>query len=175
MKISFKSTPIQIGNMAIIRIPKDVSEQFSSRGLVLAQVKHKDKIIVLPLEPDGYGGHWLDGSDLIFNNMGKDSGLTYDLPLEFEIDTDVEWPRPELPEDFRLILEEHGLLETWTGLTVKAQWEWLRWVRSTANSDTRMKRLNTACDKLMKGMKRPCCYDQTRCSVPEVSKNGRLL
>ena len=68
-----------------------------------------------------------------------------------------------------------GNIDQWNSLTTKARWEWLRWIRSTKNLDTRQKRINVACDKLQKGDKRPCCFDASRCTIPEVSKSGVLF
>ena len=72
-------------------------------------------------------------------------------------------------------IKRSDLLITWETITVKAKWEWIRWVRSTQQAKTRATRISAACDKLVKGMKRPCCFVQTRCSIPELSKNGKLI
>lgn len=171
MKATFFAKSVMIGAYSIVYVPKDLSLSFSSRGLVFGRIATSYDSIILPLEPDGLGGHWFDASILLstelrnINNEG----------LEIEMDTDVEWPSPEIPEDLLRELQSNNLLAVWDSLTVKAKWEWLRWVRSTPQVQTRIKRVRTACDKLGKGMRRPCCYDQTKCSVPELSKNGKLI
>lgn len=171
MKTTFSVIPVKKLNYTIVHIPEEISRVFQTRGLLLASVTLFDHSKVLPLEPDGYGSHWFDCTELIFEQERENT----ERPMVFEIDTEVDWYPPELPEDFRLALEINDLTAKWDSVTVKAKWEWIRWIRSTANADTRAGRIDAACDKLAKGMKRPCCYDQTRCSIPEVSKTGKLV
>lgn len=171
MKEIFFSTPIMTKEYPIIWVPKEVSQHFSSRGLVIGKVTILSNSILLPLEPDGFGSHWFDCSKL----LAIDPNKTITQTLEIEIDTDVPWFEPDVPEDFWEALESRDLLTTWESITVKAKWEWIRWVRSTRQGKVREKRINAACDKLLKGMKRPCCFDQTRCTVPELAKNGKLI
>ena len=171
MKEIFFTTPIMTSEYPIICIPKEVSQHFTSRGLVIGKVTTSSNSIVLPFEPDGYGSHWFDCSKLLLNNTNK----TDVKPIEVEIDTAVPWFAPEVPEDFLDEIKRSDLLITWETITVKAKWEWIRWVRSTQQAKTRATRISAACDKLAKGMKRPCCFDQTRCSIPELSTNGKLI
>ncbi|WP_459848911.1 YdeI/OmpD-associated family protein [Fusibacter bizertensis] len=65
-------------------------------------------------------------------------------------------------------------MDQWDGLTVKARWEWVRWIQFTKNPDTRSRRIEVTFSKLKAGKKRPCCFDLTRCTVTEVSNNGIL-
>ena len=56
-----------------------------------------------------------------------------------------------------------------------ARWEWVRWVGATKNPDTRAKRVDVSISKLRAGSRRPCCFDLSSCTDPELSKNGKLL
>ena len=60
-------------------------------------------------------------------------------------------------------------------INAKSRWEWLRWIRSTLNPETRSKRIKVAASKLENGAKTPCCFDTARCTVPDVSKSGVLI
>lgn len=171
MKTTFLNTPIVIGNHLIVRIPVEISQLLTSRGFVIAKVTTQNNSMALPLEPDGHGSHWFECSLL----LSTDELNIPNEAIEFELDTDVVWFPPEVPADFLKALEKNELIDTWETITVKAKWEWIRWVRSTLQTKTREGRINAACDKLAKGMKRPCCFDQSRCTVPELSKNGRLI
>lgn len=46
-------------------------------------------------------------------------------------------------------------MDQWNLITTKARWDWLRWIRATANSETRKKRIDVACSKLQKGDTNP--------------------
>jgi hypothetical protein len=54
-----------------------------------------------------------------------------------------------------------------------AHHEWIRWIRSTHNPETRAKRIVVSMSKLNKGMKRPCCFNTAICTIPEVSQNSK--
>jgi len=95
--------------------------------------------------------------------------------VSIQIEPVNDWIDPVIPEDIMDAVIKAGLLNHWNSLTVKARWEWLRWIRSTKNPATRSKRIEVACSKMQKGDKRPCCFDGTRCTITEVSKSGVLL
>jgi hypothetical protein len=60
-------------------------------------------------------------------------------------------------------------------ITPMAKWEWPRWINATNVQATREKRIEVSIDKLRKGMRRPCCFNRSACTQPEVSKNAMLL
>lgn len=63
----------------------------------------------------------------------------------------------------------------WVKITPMARWDWLRWIRSTNNPETRSRRIEVALSKLRGGERRPCCFNRYQCTEPEVSKNGMLV
>lgn len=65
--------------------------------------------------------------------------------------------------------------DLWKRVTPIARWDWIRWIQSTKNPQTRKKRIDVEFSKLSKGMKRPCCFNRSMCCDPYVSKNGVLL
>jgi hypothetical protein len=56
-----------------------------------------------------------------------------------------------------------------------ARWEWVRWVNATKNPDTRGRRVEVSISKMKSGKRRPCCFNLSACTDPDLSKNGRLL
>jgi hypothetical protein len=56
-----------------------------------------------------------------------------------------------------------------------ARWEWVRWVNATKNPDTRSRRVDVSISKMKSGKRRPCCFNLSACTDPDLSKNGRLL
>ncbi len=171
MSIFFEAALSEIKSKLIVKIPLSSSEQLPSRGMVMIQGTMNDVSFQAPLEPDGKGSHWFEVSDVLL----KEAGLVIGQTASFCIDPINEWIEPEIPEDIMDGILKEGLINSWNSLTTKARWEWLRWIRSTNNPATRQKRIEVACSKLHKGDRRPCCFDATRCTVPEVSKTGILI
>ena len=171
MSIFFEAALLSIESRNIIKIPLSSSEELPSRGMVMIQGTVNDISFKAPLEPDGKGSHWFELSDALFVEAGIIVGQT----ASFRIEPINEWIEPEIPEDIMGAILKEGLIDPWNSLTTKARWEWLRWIRSTKNPATRLKRIEVACSKLHKGDKRPCCFDATRCTIPEVSKSGVLI
>ncbi len=165
---AFEARAEEAGDLLILRLPEQVSRSLPSRGMVMGEGKINSLPFVLPLEPDGRGGHWIELKGEHAENVRAGSLVTVSLRLA------AVWPEPPLPEDLGEALAQETLLDAWAACTVRARWEWIRWVRSTASAATRAKRVSAACDKLRKGERRPCCFDTSRCTVPQVSASGVL-
>jgi hypothetical protein len=157
MGISFEAALTKINSKNIIKLPLSSSEKLPSRGMIMIQGTMKDTPFKAPLEPDGKGSHWFEVS-----------------AVPFTVELLKNWTEPEIPADIMNAVLNYGLLSQWNSLTTKARWEWLRWIRSTRNPETRDNRIDVACSKLQKGARRPCCFDTTRCTITEVSKSGVL-
>ena len=171
MSIFFEAILTKVESLKVIKIPLSLSLELPSRGMVMIQGTMNDVSFQVPLEPDGKGSHWFEVSDPLSEDVGVIVGQTVSLSIE-PLD---EWKEPEIPDDLMDAIIKAGLINQWNAITTKAKWDWLRWIRSTTNSATRKKRINVACSKLQKGDKTPCCFDRTRCTIPDVSKSGVLL
>ncbi len=171
MTIIFDEKLSKVSNLLIVRIPLSASKELSSRGMVMVKGTMNDITFRAPLEPDGKGSHWLDVSSFINQEMGVDVGST----VSFNIEQTNEWIEPDIPEDIMVSIIKNDVLDQWNSITTRSRWEWIRWIRSTKNSDTRNKRIHVACSKLFQGDKNPCCFDTSRCTVPDISKSGVLF
>lgn len=171
MTKAVESKLLKIGPLKIIKVPTSISEQFSSRGIVMVKGTINDVEFETVLEPDGKGGHWIEINPLLSEKIRVDINETVSLNVE-QAD---EWIEPEVPEDIIHAITKTDVLDQWHSITTKSRWEWIRWIRSTKNANTRNKRIDVACSKLQKGDKNPCCFDASRCTVTEVSKTGVLL
>ncbi|MFA9464693.1 MAG: YdeI/OmpD-associated family protein [Velocimicrobium sp.] len=170
MSILFKTTLSKVESTNIIKIPLDSSEKLPSRGMVMIKGTINNISFKAPVEPDGKGSHWFEVTDFLIKEADLLVGQTVSLDIE-PID---EWMEPEIPNDIWGSIIKTGSTFQWNALTTKARWEWIRWIRSTKKPTTRQKRIDVACSKLQKGDKRPCCFDASRCTIPEVSKSGVL-
>lgn len=163
---------VEISKTTLVLIPIELSRELPSRAQVFVRGKLNEVEFDAVLEPDGKGGHWFSPKLELLKQAGAKLGDEVTL----EITASNDWPEPELPADFAKMLNEDRVAKaTYDKATPMAHWEWLRWVNSTMNSDTRAKRIEVSRSKLTKGMRRPCCFNRNMCTVPHVSKNGVLL
>ena len=170
--IKFKSKLTTINNWSIIKIPKDQSVKLPSRGQVMVKGILNNYAFQTALEPDGRGSHWLHVDKSMQKSAKIQSGDTVTLAIE----ATKEWTEPTIPADISTVLKSNEQLQKlWDRVTPMARWEWIRWITSTAQLDTRKRRIETARSKLLAGERRPCCFNRSMCYVPDVSKNGMLL
>ena len=62
----------------------------------------------------------------------------------------------------------------WQDITPMARWEWVRWVQATSNPQTRQRRVEVSISKLDSGKRRPCCFDLSSCTDPNLAESGKL-
>ncbi|AQP44660.1 YdeI/OmpD-associated family protein [Tessaracoccus flavus] len=81
-----------------------------------------------------------------------------------------------MPEDLSDALAEAPLeiREMWADLTPMARWEWVRWVQVTRNPETRRRRVLASISKMNSGKRRPCCFDLSSCTDPDLARSGKL-
>jgi hypothetical protein len=123
------------------------------------------------LEPDGRKSHWFE----VGTSMRKDLSLALGENIIVEIEPTKDWDEPIIPDDIlEAISSDTAVYETWLSNTTMARWEWIRWIRATNRPETRAHHIEVACSKLRAGARRPCCFNASMCTVPEVSKNEVL-
>lgn len=171
-KIHFKTKVIQIGRWIIIRLPLSASEKLSTRGLAMVAGTINGFNFQSALEPDGMKSHWFK----LDKSMRDEIGITVGDSVTIEIEQISKWSEPKVPQDIK---RELGLNKSanvvWDDITPLARWEWIRWIQSTKQESTRMKRIDVAMSKLKSGKRRPCCFNTNQCTVPDVSNNGILI
>lgn len=167
------STPLEVINgRPILRLPADASAQLSSRGQVAAHAAANGVDFTTVVEPDGLRGHWINLSADPASQLTADDANTVNVALT----PTKEWPETSIPDDFGAALDDAPeLTEVWAALTPMARWEWVRWIQATKNADTRARRVEVAISKLESGKRRPCCFDLSSCTDPELAKSGKLL
>ncbi len=169
-EIRFETDLYEINGWRILRFPNHASEKLPTRGTLMIRGTMNGVDFETALEPDGAGSHWFRVSDALSAEAGAAAGDTVTViaePIKL-------WHEPEVPLDLKDALTAAGLLDRWGGITVRARWEWIRWIRFTNNPATRQKRIEVTCSKLKAGKNRPCCFDLSRCTETAVSRNGVL-
>ncbi|MCS3493931.1 MULTISPECIES: YdeI/OmpD-associated family protein [Micrococcaceae] len=161
-----------VNDRKIIRLDQESSDKLPSRGQVAVELLQAHEGHVVVIDPDGRRGHWLaldgQGAPQLLAEAGDQVELTARVART--------WPETGIPQDLASALGEAGDLdEMWAGLTAMARWEWVRWIGATKNPSTRERRVEASISKLRDGKRRPCCFDLSSCTDPEVSKSGKLI
>jgi hypothetical protein len=170
--IRFEATPCVIGTSTILRLPAKASERLPSRGQVAVRGTLNGRELSTVVEPDGEQGHWIKVEPKLKRAAGLESGSTATV----EIAPATEWPEPSVPRDLKAALAAAPakIQRLWDDVTPMARWEWVRWVNATRNPSTRERRVEVTISKMQSGKRRPCCFDLSACTDPDLAKNGKL-
>ena len=171
--IRFDATLSTIDTSTVLRLPERASKDLPSRGQVAVRGTINGVEFQTVLEPDGDHGHWMRVDDTLQRAAGVSAGDTAALDIEVTKD----WPEPRVPGDLAAALADapQDIQHLWDEITPMARWEWVRWVNATKNPDTRRRRVDVSISKMNSGKRRPCCFDLSACTDPDLSKNGRLI
>lgn len=171
--IRFDATLSAIDTATLLRLPETASKNLPSRGQVAVHGTLNGVEFQTVLEPDGKSGHWMRVADTLQRAAGIGVGDTATL----DIVVTKEWPEPSVPDDLANALESapQKIQDLWGEITPMARWEWVRWVNATKNPDTRGHRVDVSISKMKSGKRRPCCFDLSACTDPDLSKSGKLL
>ena len=170
--IRFDAAVSTIDGWTILRLPPEASRKLPSRGQVAVRGTINGHDFRAVLEPDGYSGHWMK----VHEDLRHATGLGAGDNATLEIGTVKEWPEPNVPGDLQTALATapQKIRDHWQDITPMARWEWVRWVNATRNPDTRRRRVEVAVSKMKSGKRRPCCFDLSACTDPDLSRSGRL-
>lgn len=173
LTLHFAAPLYTLKEWTILRLPEKESEKLPSRGQVAVKGTINGHEFQTVLEPDGYWGHWMRVDKNLQKQVNARAGDTVTL----EITPTKAWPEPEIPSDLAKALEvaPQKVKDKWKDITSMARWEWIRWVNSTGNTETRAVRIEKSISKLNGSHRRPCCFNLAACTEPYVAKSGRLM
>ena len=171
--IRFDATLSTIDESTVLRLPETASKDLPSRGQVAVHGTINGVEFQTVLEPDGDSGHWMRVDDALRHAAGISAGD----PATLDIEVTKDWPEPSVPQDLAtaLLAAPQDIQNLWNEITPMARWEWVRWVNATKNPDTRKRRVDVSISKMESGKRRPCCFNLSSCTDPDLSKNGRLF
>ena len=157
----------------MLRLPDTASKDLPSRGQVAVHGTINGVEFQTVLEPDGKAGHWMRVDD----RQQRLAGISAGDKATLDIEVTKAWPEPSVPQDLATALEAASkpIQALWNEITPMARWEWVRWVNSTKNPETRERRVEVSISKMESGKRRPCCFNLAGCTDPDLSRNGKLI
>ena len=140
---------------SFLTLPKNASAKLPSRGMTMVEGIINGFPFRAALEPDSEGNHQVRVSKALQAAAGADAGDTASV----EITRVGEELEIRMPMDLHKALAAAAKAQAlWVKITPMARRDWIRWVTSPKQEETRKHRIETGCDMLTKGKRRPCCF-----------------
>ena len=144
-----------IGLWTLLTLPKNASAKLPSRGMTIVEGTINGFPFRAALEPNGKGSHWLRVNKAMHDAAGADAGDT----VTVEITRAGEEPETRVPIDLRKTLAAAPLAQAlWADITPIARRDWILWISSAKQPETRRNRVEKACAMLASGKRRVCCF-----------------
>jgi hypothetical protein len=146
------------GSWTFLVLPKAASAKLPSRGMTAIEGTINGFVFQATLEPDGQKSHWLKVDRKLSEAARAEAGDVVAL----EIAPAAEEPEPKVPADVRKALAAAApkARDLWSDITPIARRDWIHWITSAKQSETRARRIKNACSMLAGGKRRPCCFDR---------------
>jgi bacteriocin resistance YdeI/OmpD-like protein/uncharacterized protein DUF1905 len=146
------------GSWTFLVLPKNASAKLPSRGMTAIEGTINGVPFQATLEPDGQKSHWLKVDRKLGEAAGADAGDVVTL----EIAPAAEEPEPDVPADLRKALAAVPKARAlWSDITPIARRDWIHWITSVKQAETRARRIKNACSMLATGKRRVCCFDRS--------------
>lgn len=140
-------------------LPAAASAKLPSRGMTAIEGEFNGVAFEAMLEPDGERSHWLK----VERKLSEAAGVAAGDLVALDISPAAEEPEPTVPPDVRATLAtaEPKARSIWEDITPMARRDWIHWITSAKQAETRTRRVKTACSMLASGKRRPCCFDRS--------------
>ena len=164
-KIRFKATLLRPAESAkgdswtFLMVPRIVSAKLPSRSVTPIMGTMNGSSFQATLQPDGQKGHWLKVDRKLSKTAAAEAGDT----VELEIAAAPEETEPTVPADLRkaLAAASSKAKEVWSEIKPNARRDWIHWIDSAKQEETRARRVKNACSMLAAGKRRVCCFDRS--------------
>jgi hypothetical protein len=139
----------------VLVLPRNVSAKLPSRGMTMVEGTINGFPFRATLKPNGKTSHCLSVKNAMQEAAGADAGET----VTVEITRIGEEPETRPPMDLLKALADERLAQAlWTDITPMARRDWILWITSARQPETRKKRIEKACAMLASGKRRVCCF-----------------
>lgn len=139
-------------------LPKSASAKLPARGMASVTGTLNGAPFQATLDPDGQGSHWLK----VPRKLREAARANVGDEVTLELAPASEEPEPKVPADLRKALAAAPEAKAvWKDLTRVARRDWIQWVESAKQTETRVRRITNACSMLASGKRRVCCFDRS--------------
>lgn len=146
------------GTWTFLILPRAASAKLPSRGMTSVAGTINGAPFKATLEPDGRKSHWLK----ITRKTREEAGAVAGDIVRLEIVPSRQQREPKVPSDLRRALSgAPAARKVWSDITPVARRDWIQWITSAKRSETRTRRIESACDMLGSGKRRVCCFDRS--------------
>ena len=149
----------------LLNVPEWVSKQFPSRGMTKVEGTINGHPFRAALEPNTSGSHWLRVNKAMLKGAGAHAGDRVRLAIL------GPEPEPTVPADLWVALTaSHEAKTLWDDLTTMGRRDWVRWIESAKQPETRTRRVTRTVEQLSSGKRRACCvnvYEFMLCRIQE--------
>lgn len=157
-KLLRPAKPGKDDSWAFLILPKSASDKLPRRGRTSVDGTINGHPFEATLDPDGQLSHWLKVNKALRQAACANVGELVTVQI---IPADPE-PEPQPPDDLREALSTSPEAKAvWEDTTTIARLDWIHWIESAKQVNTRERRVDNACDMLASGKKRVCCFDQS--------------
>jgi hypothetical protein len=140
---------------SLLTLPKNGSAKLPSRGTTTVEATINGFPFRAALEPNAKGTHSLKMTKALRAAADADVGKT----VRVEITRVEDEPEPRPPAELREALAAAPRAQaTWTNITPMARRDWILWITSAKQDETRLIRIKKACSMLATGKRRVCCF-----------------
>jgi Bacteriocin-protection, YdeI or OmpD-Associated/Domain of unknown function (DUF1905) len=148
-------TTRMIASRIVLTLPKNASAKLPSRRMTMVEGTINGFPFRAPLELNGEGSHRLTVSKAMHDASGADIGGA----VAVEITRSGEESETRVPIDLRKALEGAPMAQAlWASITPIARRDWILWISSAKQPETRSRRIENACAMLASGKRRVCCF-----------------
>lgn len=139
-------------------MPKNASARLPTRGITTVEGRINGHAFRANAEPDGNKSHWLKVPRALREAAGAKAGDT----VHVELTPAAEQLELPVPPDLRKALAMTSAAQAvWLQITPAARRDWVQWATSAKKPETRVRRIEAACDMLAGGKRRVCCFDRS--------------
>ena len=140
-------------------LPKSASAKLPTRGMTPNEGTINGFPFQAALEPDGQKSHWLK----VDRKLCKAAGAEVGDDVTLEIAPAGKETEPTIPTDLKKALAAAApkTRAVWSDITANARQDWIHWIISAKQEETRARRIKNACSMLASGKRRVCCFDKS--------------
>jgi hypothetical protein len=154
-KLVWPGATEKIGSWSVLTLPGKTSAKLPSRAATVVEGTINGFPFRAALEANGKGSHRLRVNQAMRDAAGAEAGET----VTVEITRAGEEPEIRVPVDLRKALAAAPAAQAlWGRITPMARRDWVLWISSAKQPETRRSRIEKACSMLASGKRRVCCF-----------------